>query len=146
MNRVGKSATILRRSALRTVRFLLRSNNKSFQEKSSLTRMISAIPTQKQTSKNAPISSLSVAPSFHINFTNSFNQSMSNPKMAKFIDTCKNISSAAGKSLSSKKLSDFSVSSVSVTFICSMGELALWAVLNLENGLVEFVIDDNNGL
>ena len=108
--------------------------------------MTSVIPTQVQASTNRKISSYSVTPSFHVNFSNSFNQFSSNQKISKFINTCKNISSAAGKSLSSKKLSDFSVSSVSVTFICSMGELALWAVLNLENGLVEFVIDDNNGL
>merc|ERR1712210_234990 len=111
-------------------------------EKISIERMASVIPTQSQTSTNQKIATWSVAPSFHINLSSSFNQFSRNKKISKFIDTCKNISSAAGKSLSSKKLSDFSVSSVSVTFICSMGELALWAVLNLENGLVEFVIDD----
>jgi len=108
--------------------------------------MASVIPIQAQTSKNQQTSHSLAASSFHVNFSNTIYQSGSNQKMSKFIENCKNISSAAGKSLSSKKLSDFSVSSVSVTFICSMGELALWAVLNLENGLVEFVIDDNNGL
>ncbi|CAG5087030.1 Oidioi.mRNA.OKI2018_I69.PAR.g11440.t1.cds [Oikopleura dioica] len=133
MNRVGNSARILRQSALRT-------------EKSTFTRMTSVIPTQPSGQNQTSLSPSFTTPSIHFNPSTCYYPTTNSQKMSKFIEKCKSISSAAGKTISTKKLSEFSLSSVSVTFICSMGELALWAVLNLENGLVEFVIDDNNGL
>ena len=41
---------------------------------------------------------------------------------------------------------NLSVANCSVTFVCQLGDFALWAITNLDTGLVEFVIDDNTGL